>query len=119
MPVYSDLNRKDAKTRTRVTDVEAVLNSWANALNTPPRQRLFRPRGTRFSSLLFTTDPDIAFQIKNQIYQAAMLDPRLELVYNETQVIADPANHEWELIARLRLKGLDNLTFTRTARIRG
>lgn len=119
MSVYSDLNRKDAQTRSRVTDIEAVLNAWSNALNTPPRQRLFRPQGTRFSSLLFSTDPDIAFRIKNQIYQAALLDNRLELVYGETQVIADPDNHEWELIARIRIKGLDNLTFTRSARIRG
>jgi phage baseplate assembly protein W len=118
MSIYSDLNRKDTRTRSRVVDLEAVMNSFQNSIAQPPRQRLFRPEGSGFSQLLFRVDPDIDFKLKNILYRIVARDPRIVLNYSETEVIPDVDNHQWTLVARFSVRGFENLVQTRIVYIK-
>lgn len=117
MSLYSDLNRKDAKTRSRVLDFDAVLHSVENILSTPPRQRLFRPEGVDLESLLFELDVATAWKVKNLIFKALTEDTRITMLYNQTQVIPDPDNHVFKVIARFKVKGFEDRVLTKVGQV--
>jgi hypothetical protein len=120
--IYSDLNRKDSRANPRVTDFDAVINALENAITQPPRQRLFRPNGGNFDDLLFKLDVDTEFRIKTLLYTLSQGEPRARLVYNETIVepYGDPTDRRiWRVIAKFRIKGFEQQTFTRVAFLRG
>lgn len=117
MSLYSDLNRKNAKTVSRVLDFDAVLHSVENILNTPPRQRLFRPEGVDLENLIFTLDVNTAWRVKNLVFKALQEDERVQLLYNQTQVIPDPDNHVFQIIARFKIKGFEDRVLTKVGSV--
>ena len=117
MSIYSDLNRKDARLRSRVLDFDAVLHSVENILSTPPRQRLFRPEGVNIEGLLWELDVETAWKVKNLIFNALQEDPRIKLLYNQTEVIPDPDNHVFKVIARFQVKGFENRVLTKVGQV--
>lgn len=65
----------------RLTDVELVLQDFLNALNIPLGSKVGQPGyGTTLWSFLFEPNTaDVQFQLENEIYRVAGLDPRIIL----------------------------------------
>lgn len=121
MSLYSDVNKRNPLVKSRVTDLEAIHASIDNIINTPSRQRLFRPAGIDFDDLIFELDTDISFQIKNRIYQAFQQDPRVRLLYDQTEVYPEEEDDRHVYIVHLRFQvlGFGEQIFSRSGSIRG
>lgn len=67
----------------RLVDVQLVLQDFLNALNIPLGSKVGQPGyGTTLWSFLFEPNTaDVQFQLENEIYRVASLDPRLALNY--------------------------------------
>lgn len=67
----------------RLTDVQLVLQDFLNALNIPLGSKVGQPNyGTTIWSFLFEPNSaDVQFQLENEIYRVAALDPRIILNY--------------------------------------
>lgn len=67
----------------RLVDVELVLQDFLNALNIPLGSKVGQPGyGTTIWSFLFEPNTaDVQFQLENEIFRVASLDPRIILNY--------------------------------------
>ena len=65
----------------RLTDVQLVLQDFLNALNIPLGSKVGQPGyGTKVWSFIFEPNTsDVQFQLENEIYRVAALDPRIIL----------------------------------------
>lgn len=65
----------------RLTDVQLVIQDFLNALNIPLGSKVGQPGyGTKVWSFLFEPNTaDVQFQLENEIYRVASLDPRIIL----------------------------------------
>lgn len=63
----------------RLTDVQLVLQDFLNALNIPLGSKVGQPDyGTKAWSFIFEPNTaDVQFQLENEIYRVAGLDPRI------------------------------------------
>lgn len=118
-PLYSDVNRVNPRTNSRVFDFTSVQHSLDNILRTPKRQRLFYPWGTTLDPLLFSLDIATLYRVQNVVFEALTQDPRVVLLYNQIQVFDDPTNNTVTVIASFGIQGLAGQTFTKTWTVGG
>lgn len=112
--LYSTVNAYTPLTASRIYDADVIFASVDNILKTPPRTRLFHPRGFDPEKWLFSTDTyDRPFLILNDIYDALHEDPRLTMVYSASDAVNDFENYTISLRLRIKIKGYGNKKFDR------
>lgn len=119
MPIYSDLNKRDASVRPRVVGVEAILQSVENVLSIGQKQALFNPRGVRLNHLLFElADDEVEFAVKNLVYEALQEEPRVTLDWALTTAVRTPERHELRVKLVYNILGYTEQKYERAFTIR-
>lgn len=119
MALYSDINKYTPRQSARIEDIDAVFASVHNLLTTPPRQRLFRPEGLVIEDLLFENmDDNAVLKVRNHIYNVLQKEPRIELLYNQLEIIPVPEDYVFKIKMRFRVKGLEGQIFERVGSFR-
>jgi len=110
MPLYSDINSITPKVQPLLTDVEAIFQSIFNILETTKGEVLFFPEdGIDLEDELFELMDDTAeLRILNQVTDAVEdNEPRVEIDFAQTEVIAKPDDNEFELILVFNIPAFD------------
>lgn len=118
--IYSDINKySPTAAQSRVVNVDAVFAAVHNFFNTSPKRRLFRPEGFTFDPLLWEPNNDAAiFATKSIIARILAAEPRIFLLYNQTEIRPDPENHALHIKLRFQVRGLGNQIFERAGTLR-
>ena len=119
MAVYKDIPLTEDK--DSVLDAESVFQAVNNILSTKKGERLFLPEfGSLLEELLFEPiDDDTAFLIKTELIRAIEeWDPRVQIDYNETQIIPYPDENRYEVTLVFSIIGLDDEKFEMVKELR-
>lgn len=109
MPVYSDLSRSPSK-GVLVVDIDAIRESFENALQLRKKTRLFRPwLHSELDDYLFEPcQADLEFPILVSIMGVLEgLDPRIVVSPAGSNVKAAPDQHQYLLNISYYIKGLE------------
>lgn len=118
--IYSDVNKHSpGALNSRVINDAAVLAAVQNLFNTQPYRRLFRPEGFTLDPLLFeTNDENAAFTIRSLISRVLAAEPRIQFLFNQSDIRIDPENNAIHVKILFRVKGYGETVFERVGTFR-
>lgn len=117
MAIYNDFNQLTPTSKTLAEDIDTVYQSIANILNTPITERFFNPEfGSRLEAVLFEPMDSITeAKIFRLVIEAIeRWEPRVDLDYGKSKVVADYDNLQYDVNLVFTIAGLDsdNLVFS-------
>jgi phage baseplate assembly protein W len=114
MAIYSDLNQSTPTEKVLKYDLNSIMQSLSNILNTRKTERIFNPEfGASLEDYLFEPMDDLtALSIKSTILvEVGKYEPRVKVLPGKSSVIADYDNNRYDVILAFEIIGLGDQTF--------
>jgi len=114
MSIYSDLNQKTPTETPLVINLNSIMQSLSNILNTRKTERLFKPEfGASLEDFLFEPMGDLTALdiIRTILVEVGKYETRIKIVTGESKVVPDEDNNRYEITLAFRIIGLEDQIF--------